>query len=71
MNGHDVDPTRIFVVGSPRSGTTLTQRLVAERFRLHPLPATHLVPCIRATGRVRRRLGWARRDALDAAGVVA
>ena len=31
----------VFIVGFARSGTTLCQRLVAERFKLRTLPETH------------------------------
>lgn len=37
---NDSSPARVFVVGCARSGTTLAQRLIAERLGLYSLPET-------------------------------
>ena len=37
---NDSSPTRVFVVGCARSGTTLAQRLISERLDLYSLPET-------------------------------
>ncbi|GGE56975.1 sulfotransferase family protein [Actibacterium pelagium] len=37
---NDSSPTRVFVVGCARSGTTLAQRLISERLGLYSLPET-------------------------------
>lgn len=59
---------RVFAVGSPRSGTTLLQRLLAERAGLATLPETFLVPRVHSPSRPLRRLGLARRGAVAVAG---
>lgn len=45
--------TRVFLVGCPRSGTTLLQKLLSERFGLFTLPETHIFS--RAVGRLQPR----------------
>lgn len=59
--------TRVFAVGSPRSGTTLLQRLLAERAGLATLRETFLVPSVHNPSRPLRRMGVARRHAVAAA----
>lgn len=39
----EAGPMRVFVVGPPRGGTTLAQRLLAERLDLHTLPETRIL----------------------------
>lgn len=50
---------RCFLVGCPRSGTTLLQSLLASHPRMHSFPETHFFCKAVATGRWRRRLGIA------------
>lgn len=45
-----------FIVGYPRSGTTLAQRLVSEGFGLPTLPETHFFEALSETGSLRTRL---------------
>lgn len=47
---------RLFVVGAPRSGTTLLQSLIAAHPRLHAFPETGLL--LKAFGMRRRTLPW-------------
>lgn len=54
---------RIFVVGSPRSGTTLVQRVLAAHPALTTFPESHFLPALLGASRLRRHLGLARRDA--------
>ncbi|HMJ76747.1 MAG TPA: sulfotransferase [Iamia sp.] len=58
---------RVFAVGSPRSGTTLLQRLLAERVGLATLRESFLVSRVQSPSRPLRRLGLARRGAVAAA----
>jgi hypothetical protein len=54
----------VFVVGFPRSGTTLCQRLVAERFNLPTLPETHFFEALAASGPISGQINQARARAL-------
>lgn len=54
---------RIFLVGCPRSGTTLLQSLLCAHPQVFSVPETHLYSLIPSPNRVLRRLGFARRDA--------
>lgn len=55
--------TRLFLVGCPRSGTTLLQSLLAAHPAVFSVPESHLYPQLLSPNRVLRRLGVARRDA--------
>ena len=61
-------PTRVFLVGSPRSGTTLLQSLLASHPKLTSFPETHffLIVTPRPEERWRRKLGIASSDAPEA-----
>ncbi|MGY1722098.1 sulfotransferase family protein [Blastococcus sp. SYSU DS0533] len=48
---------RIFVVGCPRSGTTLLQSFLAAHPRVHSFPETHFFHELRAPRGVRRAVG--------------
>ena len=58
------NPLRVFVVGCPRGGTTITQRLVAERFNLYTMPETRFFSNLignseqRSFPRTARPRGW-------------
>ena len=54
---------RVFLVGCPRSGTTLLQSLLCAHPQVFSVPETHLYSKIPSPNRVLRRLGFARRDA--------
>ena len=54
---------RVFLVGCPRSGTTLLQSLLCAHPQVFSVPETHLYSKIPSQSRVLRRLGFARRDA--------
>ncbi len=54
---------RIFLVGCPRSGTTLLQSLLCAHPQVFSVPETHFYSLIPSQSRVLRRLGFARRDA--------
>ncbi|WP_236827236.1 MULTISPECIES: sulfotransferase [unclassified Blastococcus] len=50
---------RVFVVGCPRSGTTLLQSFLAAHPQVHSLPETHVFHELRTPGGVRRAVGLA------------
>lgn len=54
------DPLRVLVVGSPRSGTTFAQRLLAEHLDLLTLPETRLAIQAGSRRAVLADRGWAR-----------
>lgn len=54
---------RVFLVGCPRSGTTLLQSLLCAHPQVFSVPETHFYSLIPSQDRVLRRLGFARRDA--------
>lgn len=54
----------VFIVGFPRSGTTLCQRLVAERFNLPTLPETHFFEALYQTGPISGQISQARARAV-------
>ena len=54
---------RVFLVGCPRSGTTLLQSLLCAHPQVFSVPETHFYSLIPSRSRVLRRLGFARRDA--------
>lgn len=58
-------PHRIFVVGCPRSGTTLAQALLASHPRLVTLPETHFFTDLPHSSRIARLLGLASRSARE------
>jgi hypothetical protein len=58
---------RVFAVGSPRSGTTLLQRVLAERVGLVTLRESFLVSRVQSRSRYLRRAGFARRGAAASA----
>ncbi|MGH8027697.1 MAG: sulfotransferase family protein [Pseudoxanthomonas sp.] len=47
-------PGRVFLVGCPRSGTTLLQALLSAHSRIHSLPETHFFQQLLRTGEGRR-----------------
>ena len=48
---------RVFLIGCPRSGTTLLQSLLAAHPRVTSFPETHLFPSLKAKNRLVRLLG--------------
>jgi hypothetical protein len=58
---------RIFVVGCPRSGTTVVQNMLAQHPRVYSLPETHFFARARPRSRLKRLLSW---PALHVRGVV-
>jgi len=54
---------RLFLVGCPRSGTTLLQSLLSAHPQVLSVPESHLYSRLSSPDRVLRRLGLARRDA--------
>lgn len=54
---------RLFLVGCPRSGTTLLQSLLSAHPQVFSVPESHLYSQLSSHNRVLRRLGIARRDA--------
>lgn len=54
---------RLFLVGCPRSGTTLLQSLLSAHPQVFSVPESHLYSRVSSRNRLLRRLGMARRDA--------
>lgn len=54
---------RLFLVGCPRSGTTLLQGLLSAHPQVFSVPESHLYAKLLSSNRFLRRLGFARRDA--------
>lgn len=54
---------RVFLVGCPRSGTTLLQSLLCAHPQVFSVPESHFYSKIPSANRVLRRSGFARRDA--------
>jgi hypothetical protein len=59
LNG-EAAPARVFLVGCPRSGTTLLQALLAAHPRILSFPETHFFSAVRSRHRALRLLGIAR-----------
>lgn len=57
---------RVFIVGCPRSGTTLLQAMLAAHPAVRSFPESHFFAVAVADGGIRRRLGLATRQAVPA-----
>jgi len=50
---------RIFLVGSPRSGTTLLQQIIVESFdNIYTLPETHFFSIAHPINNIKKNIGW-------------